>query len=44
MEIHILHSSSDKIENEIDGTCSSNGAKKSAYKLLVGKIEGKKTT
>ena len=41
MEIHVTHSSSGKINNEMKGACNSNGASKSAYTVLVGKTEGK---
>ena len=44
MENNVLHSSSDKIKNEMDGACGSNGARKRACMVLIGKIEGKKAT
>jgi hypothetical protein len=29
-------------KNEMDGECSTNGEKRNAYKILVGKSEGKR--
>jgi hypothetical protein len=30
------------MKDEMSGTCSTNGAKKNAYRILVGKPEGKR--
>jgi hypothetical protein len=42
MELHVMHSASDKIKNQMDGACSSNGERNIAYKVLVGKIYEKR--
>jgi hypothetical protein len=41
-ELHNLYSDQVK-EDEMGRTCSTNGAKRNAYRILVGKPEGKKS-
>jgi hypothetical protein len=44
-ELHDLYSSPSIIrveEDEMGGPCSTNGEKRNAYRLLVGKLEGKR--
>jgi hypothetical protein len=45
-ELHNLYSSSSTIrmikEDEVDRACNTNGAKRTAYRILVGKPEGKR--